>query len=49
MQSCVAHPGQNEVSRSTVFGGQENARKVLRGLGDLAQPVDPPDDLIAEG
>jgi hypothetical protein len=49
LHTRVAHPVQDQISRRAVFGGQENPREMLRRFGDFSEPVDPLDDLIAEG
>jgi hypothetical protein len=48
MHAGFNHPVQDEVGRRAMLPGQEDARKVLRRLGNRGQPVDPADDLIAE-
>jgi hypothetical protein len=48
MHAGLNHPVQDEVGRRAMLPSQEDARKVLRRLGNRGQPVDPADDLIAE-
>jgi hypothetical protein len=48
MHAGFNHPIQDEVGRRAMLPGQEDARKVLRRLGNRGQPIDPANDLIAE-